>query len=206
MTAPLFITEEARPYLELQRGALWDLRANRAAWAAAYHRQLAEDFRDVQLVAPFPCRRVLDVGGGMAGIQAWINEAYMDAGGVEVCLLDGLADPPVMDKHRRTFNHAGVAEAFLKANLVDRFVALDPAAPANPGPCDLVVSLQAWCFHFEPAAYLEFVRSCCRPGAILVLDLRVDRPDWQDQLEAVFEPTTRLRSGLKFDRWAYVAR
>lgn len=183
-------------YLKLQRGAIADLAGDRAAWQAAYERSLRDDLNSMAHFLPEHCSSVLDVGSGLGGINAKLALRY--GADLEVNLLDGCSDPPVMKAHNQTFNDMLVAADFLQRNGVQHIV-------GGQRPVDLIISLQAWCFHFAPALYLAFVKACCRQQTVLILDVRKDKPEWRRDLEREFVQIGWALDRLKFDRLVYRA-
>lgn len=193
-------------YLSLQRGALADLAGDRAAWSAAYAQSLQDDLASMAAHLPARCRTLLDVGSGLGGIDVLLNRHY--GGAVHVRLLDGLDDPAVVKLHRKTYNSMAVAADFLGRNGVDYLGCYSTAcagAPADGPACDLIVSLQAWCFHFAPEAYLGFVQRRCRPGTVLILDVRADKPLWRMQLAEAFREVACARAARKYNRLVFHA-
>lgn len=205
----LVVTDAAYPYLVLQQGRLDHLKHDRPAWEAAYTAKMALLFAAISPFLPAACRNLLDVGGGMGGIDALISAHY--GHDCEVVIVDGLNDAPAMMLHRQTFNDADVAYGFLTANGVRRFMAIPPSmakAPILAGQApkyDLVVSFGSWCFHYPPSEYLEFVMARCHPDTVLILEVREGKPEWVLQLLDVFEPVAATVF-TKFTRWVFKPR
>lgn len=195
------VTDAAFPYLVLQQGALDHLKGDRIVWEDAYRARLAELFAQIAPHLPKTCARILDVGGGMGGIDILLHRHF----GAEISIVDGLDDPPVMVRHDKTFNSLVVAAQFLEANGVRDFRLRPPIAfrtdPLGSGKvADLVVSFASWCFHYPPAEYLEAVKAACHADTILILDVREGRADWLQQLLGVFDPVAATVYP-KFTRW-----
>jgi hypothetical protein len=172
MSADLVIPESAFPYLVAQRGALDDMRGDRALWCRRYLEILDSEMRLIEPYLPTTCDSILDVGGGMGGIDILLSRHF---GGCHVTILDGLSDPPMMQKHAETFSNMGAAADFLKVNGVASFDFLDANTPKkSPSRAyDLVVSFKSWCFHIEPPRYLDFVVGSIIPGQTkLIIDVR----------------------------------
>lgn len=199
----LTVEERHFEYLVLQRGDIEHLRSDEERWRAAYNRRLGETFRSIRPFLPPECHSVLDVGSGLGGINALIN-AYYD-GAVNVCLLDGVKDPPAMLAHRRTFNHMEVARDFLWKNGVSSFSFYSPSL-GDPRPFDLITSYRSWCFHYPPSVYLEFVRACCHEDTILIVDLRRKMPEWYEALTKPFRVVGAVHASEKCDRIAFQCR
>ena len=189
-------------YLAEQKGALDELRGNREEWERAYAESLRQDLLDVQ--PHLPVGSVLDIGSGLGGIDVLIDRA--SGGGVRVCLLDGVDDPPRMRLHRETFNDMQVAMDFLRINGVLDSTWTPPSRP-RAQTFDLIISFGSWCFHYPPETYLEFVKLCCIPGeTAIILDVRRSKAAWAMQLSSAFKKIEVIRSGRKYDRILYRAR
>lgn len=201
----LSVSDAAFPYLVLQQGALDGFKADRTAWERAYCQQTMALLGEIAPHLPAACARVLDVGGGMGGIDALIGRTYDTD--VEITILDGVDDPPVMRRHAETFNDARIALDFLAANGVSaaRFVPASSARLLGTGPFDLVVSFASWCFHYGPETYLEAVKAACAPGAVLILDVRRGKPSWLGDLFDAFGSGETISRHGKFDRLKFVA-
>lgn len=180
---PLQVSDEAFAYLAVQRGKISDLRYDRAAWLLAYNLSIYADYESLLPYLPEKCARLFDVGSGLGGIDAVLARHY---GGTIVTMLDGNADAPVVLRHSETFNFMSAARRFMAANGVPEICSISPPVSCPPPPCDLVISLQSWCFHFSPATYLEFVLASCAPGATVILDVRREELAWQQELAQAF--------------------
>lgn len=204
----LNITRNAYPYLVAQRGALDDMKGDPLTWIAKYIDVVFSEFRKIEPYLPKRCDSILDVGSGLGGIDALLNEHY--GGDCQVTLLDGVADPPEVTQHNRTFNDMAVAAEFLVMNGVQRFDFIDAN---DPKACairkyDLIVSFKSWCFHIEPERYLDLVLSACVPQHTqLIVDLRggrVGREEersyhWERTLRSAFTYRTMIHYGIKFE-------
>lgn len=208
LTSPieLTISDEAFAYLKIQRGAISDISNDREAWERAYRRCLLADMGTMLPWLPERCGAILDVGSGLGGINILLSRHY---GEPEIWLLDGEADEPVVKAHDQPFNDMDVAFRFLDSNdtaMTGYFnigatfeIGLRDLAKAAVG-LDLVISLQAWCFHFQPRGYLAFLKRSMSPGATLILDVRRDRDDWRDQLREAFTEVGIAHGATKFER------
>lgn len=206
------ITDDARPYLVLQKGNLWHLKDDSAAWEAGYNRSMNNTYRTIRQHLPEKCESVLDVGSGMGGINALINWHY--GGDVKTELLDGVNDTPVVTTHTKTFSNFVAAQRFLQANGVKYVDYIDPVAAqrmdlfqkrtSHTLKKDLIISFGAWCFHFPPEMYISYARACCKPGTVLMLDVRNDQTDWYDHLVHTFGPGEIVRTAEKFTKYKFI--
>lgn len=197
------ITDDVFEYLKIQRGRIADLSSDRVRWTQAYKESLAGDFESLKPWLPSAADRVLDIGSGMGGIDIFLAKHFKQP---EIWLLDGDEDSPVMVRHDQPFNCMRTARRFLALNGVSSIVTVSPGTELQPAPCDLIVSLQSWCFHYSPAVYLEWVKKCCRPGTVLILDVRKGYIWWRRDLGAAFEAIGIAKEGEKFDRVVFKAR
>jgi SAM-dependent methyltransferase len=201
---PLIVDDSHFAYLKLQRGRIEALASDRAAWLEAYARTLDEDLASIEPHLPATCRNLLDVGSGLGGIDVLLNRHYLATTGnpLEVALLDGIDDMPEVSFHDRTYNDMAVAIDFLVKNGVEHCYFV-PLPPREAKPFDLIISLQSWCFHYPPAAYLEFVKGCVHRDSVLILDVRADKPLWRDELRQSFTEVAVALSRPKFNRLVF---
>lgn len=194
MIFDLSYPKDVWPYLHIQQGALSSLAGDPVSFALAYRENLKKRFQLLEGWLPSGgVRSILDVGGGMGGFDILLARAYE---GAEITILDGIDDKPAMVKHNQPFSNAIRAGAFLSANGVRSGKFIDARDLPDPiaDSYDLVVSQQAWGFHFEPATYLKWVMASAADGAIIVLDMRRDANHWAVQLfsQAHLEPLTEI--------------
>jgi SAM-dependent methyltransferase len=192
------IDADAFAYLVLQRGAISVLTSDRPAWERAYQESIFDDYDGLRPYLPAKCECLLDVGSGLGGIDAILSAHY---GKPTIMCLDGEDDSPVMVRHAKTFNDMDVARHFLQANGVEDFVPVTPALLEPPRPCDLVLSLGSWCFHYAPDVYLDYVRECCHAETRVVVDVRTAKPEWLRSLTRVFTRQLGVaKTGAKYAR------
>lgn len=203
----LIIPSEAYPYLQMQRGAINDMRQDEAKWLGAYTEAIYSEFDCIEPHLPATCDAILDVGSGLGGINVLLARHFGDQ--VQITLLDGVTDLPFVEKHAVTFNHMGVARRFLKANGVENIDWIDANQEKLTAPrfFDLVVSFKSWCFHYSPARYLQLVQSSAIAGHTrLILDVRRDKPEWHELLRASFRHVRDVYVGTKFSTVLFEAR
>jgi SAM-dependent methyltransferase len=189
-------------YLKLQRGGLDAIAHDRAAWLRAYRLSLEDDLASMAPHLPERCRNVLDVGSGLGGIDVLLARKFP---GLYVSLMDGVDDPPVMHFHNRTYNDMKVACDFQKKNGVEK-VGYYSTPPIGSVGFDLIISIASWCFHYGPSAYLAFVRRCCHPKTVLILDVRADQPLWRLELRGAFNEVGCALAKRKFNRLVFHVR
>lgn len=193
----ILIPDDAYPYLVAQRGAIDDMRDDPELWANRYAAQIYGELDLIEPYLPKNCESILDIGSGLGGINALINRYY--GGDCRVTLVDGVKDKAEVELHRQTFNDMGVARRFLEANGVRYFSHIDANDPNRIAAIkyDLIVSFKSWCFHIEPAEHLELVRSACREGTTLIIDVRRGNVGWAKQLASEFHLVDEIFHGPK---------
>ena len=204
MKTDLVITERSYPYLVAQRGALDDMRCDVDLWAQKYLEVLTSEFESIAPYLPRTCESILDVGGGMGGIDVLLSEHY---GGCHVTILDGIDDPPLMEKHAATFSNMHVASEFLALNGVASydFIDANSAERRATRTYDLIVSFKSWCFHTPPELHLDIGPVCLREMTRLLVDIRRDKGDWELEMQHAFGMTRVVHSGVKFNTFCFHA-
>jgi SAM-dependent methyltransferase len=202
MTIRIFDT--AYDYLVTQQGSLDPLKDDRAKWAVAYEEMLRDKFDSFKLYIPVPCRNVLDVGSGMGGINILVHE-YTKA---DIYLLDGIKDQPIVKRNWQTHNSMQVAQKFLAVNGVALAGWFSPALRLHAAKkvrpkFDLVISLGAWCFHLPPRQYLAFVAEHMGPSGRMVVEVRIDREDYDAELKEKFNLVDVIHKARKYERRVY---
>jgi SAM-dependent methyltransferase len=203
----ILVPPEALPYLQMQRGAISDMRGDTEAWLDAYAESVLSEFRCIEPYLPASCDAVLDVGSGLGGINIFLARHFGDQ--LDVTLLDGDADFARVESHDRTFNDMAIARHFLAMNGVANLHCLnansDLDSIQSPHFFDLIISLRAWCFHIEPIRYAPFVQKWARPGARIVVDMRHrdKEPErhslWFREMTRFFRHVSMIHYGVKFE-------
>lgn len=174
------ISPQAFQYLQVQAGRLSKLIDGPDLWRAAYRQQLLDTLSAINRFIPKPLVSVLDIGGGMGGFDALLNRAHPN---LSVAILDGMRSAPNVVERDKPYSNATAAANFLKDNGVSSAAFYDPDdLPDDPPKVDLIVSLQAWCFHFMPSVYMNFAFKCSRPGTVWILDVRIMQRYWASDL------------------------
>ncbi len=163
------IPQEALPWISVHRTHIdtEDLRA-------AYKASLAEDFWMLLPFLPVHCENILDIGCGMAGIDLFLYLHYCR--NVRLQLMDGTGDTDVkfgFNSRLSPYNHMGITRKFLLMNQVAAgHIHLHPIDPNTTIPCDLIISLLSWGFHYPASTYCDLAKRSLKSGGILVLDIR----------------------------------
>lgn len=146
---------------------------------------------DLALIRPWlppEVSKVLDIGSGVAGIDARLHGLYPDA---HVYLLDG-SDVNVQygteTEHNLYNSQAAALRLMLKNGAPAEQVHLMKPTPEytiDGGGFDLVLSLFSWGWHYPLGAYAEAVAAATVPGALLIVDVR--NLEGEEKLEGTFE-------------------
>lgn len=175
------------PIIQLQRGPLLQVGQSPQEWAREYRLSLLRDFEMLKPYLPGLCKRVLDVGGGMGGLGILIQRYYnWGRGGTESWILDGAEhDSDLEIALNEPHNDAELMFDYWNINAVRSPTLISAVNPViEPDVVfDLVVSTQAWGYHFEPDAYAQLVRDHSHGNTWLMLDVRKNQPEWLKQLE-----------------------
>lgn len=172
------ITPAAREYLQIQQGRISNLQGE--AWDLAYCNALHANLREIRHLLPETIAGVLDIGGGMGGIDALINHEY--GGTLDVVIVDGDQNLPVVTKPDQPYSNCSVAFDFLCANGVihPKFLTapdkpqtdFEPAFLRTIEPVDLVLGVQSWGFHFPPSLHMALAFAFSKIGTVWILDVR----------------------------------
>jgi hypothetical protein len=211
------ITAAALPYLLVQQGRISALEGE--TWGKAYADGLHANLAAIRPFLPEKIEGVLDIGGGMGGIDALINHEY--GGNLDVVIVDGDRDQPQVPKEKgagKTYSNCAAAFEFLCANgVVHPKFLIAPAEPeakfekallSTIEPVDLVLGVQSWGFHFPPALHMPLAYAFSKVGTVWILDVRVQETGspWATQLysEERLEPIGQV-AGLtdKYQRLAF---
>ena len=134
---------------------------------------------DMALMRPWlppDARRILDVGSGIAAIDARLNQIYP---GADFYLLDKAAVADVrygMETEQEFYTSQITAQRLLSWSGIDlgrvHTMEATPSYTVDASEFDLVVSLFSWGWHYPIGAYAEAVGEATVPGAILIADIR----------------------------------
>lgn len=154
--------------------------------ARLYDGSLREDLDEIAPYLPRSLGSVLDIGCGVAGIDALLAQRYPKA---KFHLLDKSAiEKPMYGYQSRgeIYNSLAAAKELMLANEVSaEQIAISDADDAFPsGRFDLIVSLISWCFHYPPSTYINEVKRVARH---IILDVRKGTAA-REELEASFGP------------------
>jgi len=147
---------------------------------ACYDADMRQEYASIRAYLPSRCAAILDIGCGVAGIDALLGQHYAEQA-VELFLLDkSRVEPAVYYMfHRRAafYNSLVVARSLLLANGIpaDRIHLLEAnerARIAIDRSINLVISLLSWGFHYPVETYLPEVLRLLGEDGRLILDVR----------------------------------
>jgi SAM-dependent methyltransferase len=145
-----------------------------------YSRDMEQEFNSLREHLPSQVGCVLDIGCGVAGIDAYLFKHFHSAP-PEFFLLDrSQTEPGVFYgfKSRGAFyNSLEIARTLLTSNdvpsgnihLVEATTSNEINIDAEP---DLVISLISWGFHYPVETYLERTHEVMKNGGRLIIDVR----------------------------------
>ena len=179
----IVVPEAARPYLAMQRPGVAD-----------YGASIAEDFEMLRPYLPGHTGAILDIGCGVAGIDALLYRHY---GGCRIHLIDGTGTGSGRYGFRERmepYNSMAATREMLEANGVEPSDIIEGA----PDKARLVLSLMSWGFHYPVSTYLKTVEDCL--DGVLVVDVRHGR----EQLDEKFGQPQVVATMTRSQRLCYV--
>ncbi|CAK0778934.1 putative Methyltransf_11 domain-containing protein [Azospirillaceae bacterium] len=153
--------------------------------ADLYYKAMQEEFDILRPHLPKTCNHFIDVGCGLAGIDALIYSHYQNAG-PNVTLVDKTGTSKIYYGYKTEasyYNDLGLSVDFLISNGIEpsKITAINiDQAPFPTKQADFVLSLMSWGYHYPVETYLNAAFDVLTPGGLLFLDLREN-----DQLSQV---------------------
>lgn len=196
----MIIEDRHFEYLVIQHGKVSDERHDRKRWEGAYRASLSEVFESIKPALPVDCRRVLDIGSGLGGIDVLVAKHYDPQ--PAIYLLDGLNDAPIVENSFTTFSNAEVAMDFQQKNGV-KTLAYTDSVPAEK--FDLVHSYFAYGFHVHPGNYIADLKKAVHDKTVLIFDVRRSKREWLREFVEAFGPPKVLHQAEKYVRVAFRA-
>jgi hypothetical protein len=141
---------------------------------------MEEEYQSIRTQLPVGPTRVLDIGCGLAAIDALLFMHYGRRSDLQFFLLDRSewTRPPRYGFSTRAefYTSLEVATELLRANGVGlasvHQVEVAETAPCSLPAADLIISLASWGFHYPVSTYLEPVWNAMEDGGTLILDIR----------------------------------
>ena len=168
MLDQITVPDEALPFIAMHRTHL------RGDLKKLYSADVSQDFELLRPHLPPHASATLDIGCGMAGIDALLFGHY---GNPAIHLLDGTGHTDVrilFHPEMKPYNSMPIARKLLEMNGVagDRIFEWPPDPKAAVPQCDLVLSLLSWGFHYPVTTYLALAEKVLSPDGRLILDVR----------------------------------
>ena len=191
---PIIVPDGAEPFIRAQRSDV------AGEVPRAYAAAITRDFATLRPWLPQRATATLDIGCGLAGLDVLLARHYPQA---TINLLDGTGWAKRRVGYARTsrpWNSMELALELLRLNGVTDAVAW-PVAPDLTIPCDLIVSLFSWGFHYPAPTYADLACRSLRTQGRVILDIRNGRPG----LDPRFRPVACLGvvGGGKGQRWCF---
>lgn len=187
----LDITDKDFEYLYIQQGSISHIK-ERKLWEKEYNEKLYYIYDQIKEMLPDKCDNILDIGGGLGGIDIVLNDHYK---GCHIEIIDGKNDKPIVIEHDKTFSNHEVTKSFLKRNGVEKYK-LSAPGEYKPNKKDLIISYSAYCFHIEPNIYLNDVLNSCHKETVLILTIRKNS-GYEDILSKYFYIDQQKSEGNK---------
>ncbi len=197
------------PFAYYNRAVARFARQREGSVHSQYAVDMEQEYRTIAASLPETCASILDIGCGMAGIDLFLHRHY-DAlnQSPRLCLLDKTA---VESKVYYGFKGSG---AFYNSLDLARQLLIQNGVPAGrvttievpdsgsvdlPKPCDLVLSLISWGFHYPVEVYRDAVADALSESGVLILDVRTGT-DGRESLAERFGRIESIVQTEKYDR------
>lgn len=152
--------------------------------ARLYTDELLKTYENIGAYLPSAAHRILDVGAGLAGIDAFLYQHYASP---DIVLLDrnGIEDKSKIGYHKSAesfgaYNSFAAAEKLLiDAGVSPNRITLHNIEfrPFPAGPFDLILSLLSWGFHYPLATYAAAAMAALSPQGKIIVDVRKGEDD-----------------------------
>ena len=173
------ITKEMEKFIQLQRT---DIESSKLL--QQFEKSLVNDYGSIVNHIPIDCKRILDIGCGIGGIDLFLYYYYF--GKPDIHLLDYSKTSEKIyygyQKEGAIYNNLDLTKQFLTMNGVDKKNLAFYDAGNDEFPTkqfDLIISLLSWCFHYPLETYLEKVKKVKR--GVMIIDVRNNT----DQIETL---------------------
>ena len=172
-----------------------------------FTQSIIEDYNEIAPHLPPGIAALLDIGCGVAGIDAALHQ-HCAPPAPHFYLLDKTTVSPRVfyDFHEEAayYNSLAAARSMLEGNGVNASAITCLEADENQRiridrPVDLVISLISWGFHYPVKTYLPEVARILSPAGAVILDVRKESSGRAD-LETHFPKITVISEKPKFLR------
>jgi SAM-dependent methyltransferase len=179
----------------------------RRAIEQAYVREIEADFQSIKPYLPATAASIMDIGCGIAALDALLFEHYGEQEPVLYLVDRSELSGRIYFGFRGEaafYNSLGRAKRTLLVNGVPHYRIRTIEAPGdellpNVAPLDLVISILSWGFHFPISTYLNCVCDCLAPNGRLIVDVRRNT-DGLERLAACFSDLSIISEMPKAQR------
>ncbi|MEM1326611.1 MAG: hypothetical protein AAGI23_11685, partial [Bacteroidota bacterium] len=172
-----------------------------------FNQDINKEFETIIKYLPDHAENILDIGCGVAGIDALIGKFYK--GSINVFLLDkSQLDQKVYYEYEEKgsfYNSLLIAKQLLAQNDISPNKIFTQEATASNSidfdvKFDLIISLISWGFHYPVSTYLETVYNKLRSGGRLILDIRKNTQG-EEEIKHLFGTCKSIYEGSKHHRY-----
>lgn len=202
------------PFLSYNTYVGLEARFRRGSVKRKFSDDMEREYGRIKSYLPERVTHILDIGSGIAGVDALIDRHYarqeprpqfhlLDKTQVAERVYYGFEEKAAF------YNSLEGARLFLESNGVDPSrIHTAEVGDANRIPFgkvqfDLIVSLISWGFHYPIAAYLDEAYARLAPGGTLIIDVRRGS-NGEAELRERFSSAEMICAARKYDR--FVAR
>lgn len=204
---PIIIARKLIPFFTYNRSIKLEAKIRSESIIDRYFSDMRKEYESIQTFLPAHCKKVLDIGCGIAGVDVFINEHYFPKR-VEFYLLDkSKVEKKVyynFESKGAFYNSLDLANATLIENgIPNDNVHLVEATRNNhiniKDKVDLALSLLSWGFHYPVSTYLDKVYTLLNERGVLILDIRKGT-DGLDLVTKKFGNYTTISEAPRFVR------
>lgn len=169
------------PFLNYNRTIWLESKMRRSAIKQLYTDDIEKEYSSIREFLPENCSKILDVGCGVAGIDVFLNEHYLN-NKVDFYLLDKTHIEEkvfyMFEGKGAFYNSLDVAREMLMDNEIrkDKIHLIeandDNDIKITNEKMDLVISLISWGFHYPVETYLDKVSNLLSEEGIIIMDIR----------------------------------
>jgi hypothetical protein len=168
------------PHWLFKQTIRWESRFRKKRVKLLYAQEIQTEYQSLRDYLPSECNSILDIGCGVAGVDALLYQHY-GTPDIHIYLLDKtqINERPYHGfSVRPTFyNSLDVAHELLVANgvpaeQVHLVEASNEFQIPISSPMDLVLSTFSWGFHYPVSAYRDQVYDLLSEGGRLIMDIR----------------------------------
>lgn len=169
---------------------------------------ISHDFELIKPYMPAVCKKIIDIGCGIGGIDVLISEHYKND--IQIDLFDF---PEQNEQYNEKiqygfndkylgYNSFDQTEKFLKANGITKYNLIDASYGSLPfytDEYDIVISLLSCGYHYPVKTYIEGIVDIISTKGILILDIR-EGTDGIKEVEKYFKSVTIIATENKADK------